>query len=140
MRVAFVVLVVALVACEGGRSPDSCEYMGRTFEIGENFPAGDGCNQCHCTAQGVGCTLIACLDGGDVIDGPLTACEPSGGCVVGPLCGQICCGQGEKCVGGVCMCGTNAACDPNDTCEAAGPIGGDSCGSICCGVSGPCPL
>jgi hypothetical protein len=136
MRLAIVLAL--LVACEGGRSPD-CEWQGQTFEIGETFPAGDGCNTCSCTAEGVGCTLIACVDGG-VVDGNPASCAATNGCVVGPSCGATCCGQGEKCVGGTCMCGNGPACDANDTCEAAGPIGGDACGSICCGFSGPCPL
>ena len=38
-----------------------CEYRGVFYEIGDSFPAGDGCNTCSCQAGGlVGCTQIAC--------------------------------------------------------------------------------
>ncbi|XP_062587847.1 BPTI/Kunitz domain-containing protein-like, partial [Saccostrea cucullata] len=34
---------------------------GRTYKVGENFPAGDGCNGCTCRSDlSVVCTLIDC--------------------------------------------------------------------------------
>src|SRR5437867_3989465 len=75
------------------------------------------------------------IDGGTSL-----TCEPSGGCAAGPTCSNECCGPGEKCVSGVCMCGSRPACGSGDTCEAAGPQGSDACGFTCCGASGPCPL
>lgn len=137
MRSMFIIALV-LVACDDKGSRPTCEFNGSEFEIGEVFPAGDGCNSCSCTESGVQCTRQACFDGG--IDGDPQSCAPSNGCPEGPSCNAICCGVGEKCVGGTCMCGGSPACGAGDACSAAGPIGGDSCGSICCGTSGPCPL
>lgn len=38
-----------------------CEYNGVTYQVGESFPADDGCNSCSCTETGeVACTLMAC--------------------------------------------------------------------------------
>jgi hypothetical protein len=37
-----------------------CTYGGETYQIGESFPAGDGCNTCSCSESGVGCTAMAC--------------------------------------------------------------------------------
>jgi len=73
------------------------------------------------------------------IDAAPRTCAPSGSCAAGPMCGTGCCDTGEHCHNGICLCGMAAACGSGDTCEAAGPIGGDSCGAICCGASGPCP-
>jgi hypothetical protein len=114
-------------------------YGGRTYVVGESFPATDGCNSCSCTAQGVACTALACVptDGG--VDADPAYCGATNGCPVGPACGAVCCGQGEKCESGVCRCGGGAACGDGNTCEAAGPLGAELCGSICCGSSGPCP-
>jgi hypothetical protein len=70
------------------------------------------------------------------------ACEASGGCAAGPRCGITCCGAGEQCVAGACMCGTSAPCNTastGDTCQSAGPIL-SSCGRICCGGSHICPV
>ncbi|HSN97342.1 MAG TPA: hypothetical protein VLS89_03555 [Candidatus Nanopelagicales bacterium] len=49
--------------CEDQDDPElcTCEYGGQVYDIGESFPAGDGCNVCTCTADGeVVCTLVAC--------------------------------------------------------------------------------
>jgi hypothetical protein len=70
-------------------------------------------------------------------DAPMS-CLPSGGCPNGPACGASCCGAGEACVAGTCMCGTKAACGVGDSC-ASNVVRQDRCGFICCGASGPCP-
>jgi hypothetical protein len=114
-----------------------CVWNGQTYQLGQVFPAGDGCNSCSCEPDGVACTLIAC----EVPDaGPPSACTPTGICVDGPRCGDVCCDVGEACLDGACSCGGGMACAPGDTCVSGGPVGGDVCGSFCCGESGPCPL
>lgn len=40
--------------------PKSCQYNGKTYKSGENFPAKDGCNSCDCNDGKVVCTLIGC--------------------------------------------------------------------------------
>jgi hypothetical protein len=42
-----------------------CDYYGKTFEIGEEFPSYDRCNTCTCTEDGIPCTKMACLCSGD---------------------------------------------------------------------------
>lgn len=39
----------------------ACEYLGVSYSVGATFPAGDGCNECDCLADGtVSCTAMAC--------------------------------------------------------------------------------
>jgi len=48
----------------GGSSSSgiTCEYNGVVYRGGQEFPDTDGCNSCHCTAEGlVGCTLVYCV-------------------------------------------------------------------------------
>lgn len=60
-----------------------CDYDGVHYDIGETFPAGDGCNTCTCTANGVpACTKIACP--------------------VGEPCGDNFCGEGTYCCNASC--------------------------------------
>jgi hypothetical protein len=41
--------------------PTSCEYNGKSYQVGEGFPDLDGCNTCSCDESGqVYCTLIFC--------------------------------------------------------------------------------
>jgi hypothetical protein len=129
-------VVVAVAACggdDGDDAPGACTYMGQTYPVDAIWPAGDGCNTCHCSAEiGVECTIVACVDAE-----PVVPCAPSGACTGGQPCGPICCGAGERCNYGVCECGDGGdACGAGDSCEPFGPA---ACGSICCGVSGPCP-
>lgn len=59
----------ALAGCVvvSGGGGDTCSYGGETYEEGENFPAGDGCNSCQCMEDGsIGCTEMGC--GPDVCD------------------------------------------------------------------------
>lgn len=41
-------------------SPTTCSYDGQTHVQGDSFEAGDGCNTCSCTSNGVVCTELAC--------------------------------------------------------------------------------
>jgi hypothetical protein len=139
MRIALVVIAVALMACteHGKGGGAACVFMGDPHQIGEHFPAGDGCNDCTCDIDGVHCTVLDCFDGGT---GDI--CGPSGGCQNGPLCGEVCCEAGESCTNGSCSCGGQAACTMGDVCASGGPAGSNAsaCGAICCGVTGPCPI
>lgn len=139
--IALATLLVLLACNDGGKSRDAvCVYNGTTYAVGDEFPAGDGCNSCMCTASGAVCTALACADGGVGVDANPMSCAPFGGCSAGPVCGALCCGAGERCENGACRCGSQAACGSGDSCERGGPAGGDSCGTFCCGASGPCPL
>lgn len=44
----------------GCGGPSTCEYNGKTYQHGENFPSTDGCNTCSCDAGRVACTEKAC--------------------------------------------------------------------------------
>jgi hypothetical protein len=45
-----------------GCDDDTCEWGGKTYQHGESFPAGDGCNTCYCSDDGeVSCTLRGCV-------------------------------------------------------------------------------
>jgi hypothetical protein len=52
-------------ATDTGNSTDpgpagGCDHDGAHYEIGAAFPAGDGCNTCACSEEGVGCTQMGC--------------------------------------------------------------------------------
>ncbi len=96
MMVMVVVLLGAACGSNGGAiTPDAattCSYHGMTYQVGDTWPAGDGCNTCHCSFGSFeppldasppaqwGCTLIACVDGG-APDSGLTPDAAATGCV-----------------------------------------------------------
>jgi Pacifastin inhibitor (LCMII) len=42
-------------------SGPSCTYDGGSYQAGQTFPAGDGCNTCSCSPVGsIGCSKLAC--------------------------------------------------------------------------------
>ncbi|HOD25399.1 MAG TPA: hypothetical protein PKK83_24090, partial [Polyangiaceae bacterium] len=42
-------------------TPRVCEYDGKSYKVGDSFPAADGCNSCACNEDGsVVCTLVDC--------------------------------------------------------------------------------
>jgi hypothetical protein len=82
-------------------------------------------------------SIDASVDAQVGIDAAMS-CLPSGGCPNGQACGTSCCGAGEACVAGTCMCGTKPACGVGDMC-VSNVARQDGCGFICCGASGPCP-
>jgi len=133
-----------LAACGGDGGGSTCAYQGHTYQADEVWPAGDGCNTCHCTSGSFECSLIACDQLPDASP-TAPACGASGGCP-GPACGAVCCRAGERCVDGACRCGANPGCgpvlspppEPYDSCAAAGPVGVDECGAVCCSTN--CPL
>uniref|UniRef100_A0A8W8NYD2 Uncharacterized protein n=1 Tax=Magallana gigas TaxID=29159 RepID=A0A8W8NYD2_MAGGI len=44
------------------RSPPVCNYRGETYNVGQNFHAGDDCNTCTCRSGGrVSCTKKTCF-------------------------------------------------------------------------------
>src|SRR5262245_32315573 len=133
----FAIAIIALAAAAAGCGGDStaCDYMGSSYERGAVFPAGDGCNTCSCTEQGVECTAIDCSTQPDA--NPAATCGPSGGCPVGPPCGGGCCGIGEQCVAGQCLCGDGPPCTGDDHCESFGPLPESFCGSVCCSTDCP---
>jgi hypothetical protein len=75
-------------------------------------------------------------DAGVPVDG--LSCVPSGGCANGPACGNTCCGAGEACISGTCMCSMQPACTNGNMC-ASPVVMIDRCGAICCGATTACP-
>ncbi len=51
----------------GGVPPDTktCVYKDQTYKLGESFSAGDNCNRCKCTGDGVTCTKNTCAQTAD---------------------------------------------------------------------------
>ena len=68
------------------------------------------------------------------------SCAATGACTEGPTCGGVCCGQGEHCAAGVCMCGNVAACTGGDLCFPGGGFAATACGVVCCGTTMSCPI
>ncbi|EYF03289.1 hypothetical protein [Chondromyces apiculatus] len=139
-------LTGCVVVSEGGDG--TCNYDGETYDAGENFPAGDGCNTCFCDSDGsVGCTLAACDEPPGVCDtpqGPIAAgesyssdcntctCQPSGDVACTAIgCVDTCYYEGEmyhvgesfpdadSCNTCTCMDDGNVAC--TDTACACDP-------------------
>lgn len=108
-------------ACDGG----TCVYGGAVYDEGASFPAGDGCNECRCRADGaVICTEMACpCEGADGCGEPAFCehngerYEPGESFPDADGCNTCFCEQG-----GFVSCTDRACpCDPNDpTCGGSG--------------------
>jgi hypothetical protein len=52
------------ITCTAAECLVSCEHQGQTYQVGESWPAGDGCNLCSCSeVNGTGsvqCTGVSC--------------------------------------------------------------------------------
>jgi hypothetical protein len=142
-----VIFVPALLSACGGlvtvvKGDDVCDTPQGTFAIGEEFPAGDGCNTCVCEAGGeFSCTLLGCAQ----CDGPVPPCAPPSfpGCVVDSVCsddGSWTCEEScDDCAGAPPI-----DCSAPMGCYYTGPIcAGDhyECGELVCekDCSGPIP-
>lgn len=72
-----------LLAQYGGANP--------TYNVGEQFASPDGCNTCHCTGQGIMCTVQVCA-ARDAEACPALGrlCANGQGATSGPNCALIC--------------------------------------------------
>lgn len=112
---------------------DACEYDGATYQVGESFDAGDGCNTCSCTEGGqVACTAIACV----ACEDPSPECPQPGApnCSAEAICdlngGWQCIIKCDECTGGPPPCAA-----PPMGCTMDGPVcvnGNWQCGAIKC--------
>ncbi|MBX3190025.1 MAG: hypothetical protein KF819_23570 [Labilithrix sp.] len=87
---------------------------GTGYKVGDSFPSLDGCNTCHCTAEGIACTLMACAPGACTLDGKTYAAGESFTAPDG--CNDCTCQPG-----GAIAC-TERACAPTD-CKKTGCSG-----------------
>ncbi len=104
--------------------PDSCNYFGSEYEIGDKFDSVDGCNQCSCGSDGFTvCTEMACACTGVV----LPTCPPR--CDGGfELAGEDCLPD-EHCV--ISTVGDECAClDLTWACSVHPPLG-QGCNQTC---------
>lgn len=108
---AFVFAFVFLEACGNAVSPQSdggrdamggdasagCRLRNGEFcPVGQTCPAGDGCNECSCLAEGnLACTLLACIDAGT----PTISCRSGAECA-----------DGQECVFSTSSCGGLGEC------------------------------
>ncbi|AKT37494.1 hypothetical protein [Chondromyces crocatus] len=121
----------------GNDSGGTCTYEGTTYEVGDSFPASDGCNGCGCSEGGhVFCTLkacgpVTCDDNGVIGDEAAPGPEGTNNCE--PVC--YCTAEGER----VCT-----APDCEEVCEYEGqtyPDGAsfpsaDGCNTCTCTADG----
>jgi von Willebrand factor type C domain len=58
-------LAAALLGCGPTVSTGgACSYNGQSYDVGDSFPADDGCNSCTCMEDGsFACTAIGCPEG-----------------------------------------------------------------------------
>ncbi len=125
-----------------GGDPGACSYAGASYDAGESFPAGDGCNTCSCGADGsVGCTLRACLDGcvHQGVEYPAGTTFPAGdGCNDctcqddgAVICTRLACGPFCEFNGETYIAGERFMVDCNEcVCTDSGKI---DCTTIACG-------
>ena len=104
------------------RPSGDCTYQGQSYNAGDSFPAGDGCNSCSCDEGGsVSCTEIACSCEGREYCDCVGGCEPlidlGSGCFC-PAEEPFCCAENpDDC--GNCACGgaTYLGCVQAGLCE-----------------------
>jgi hypothetical protein len=92
-------------------APGTCNYAGRTYNLGDSFAATDGCHWCDCTEYGVLCSFKDCrfvpsylrIPTNDELSAIAMPCEPmfenghvfrvtaTGGCTAAcePICGTV---------------------------------------------------
>ncbi|MET0386576.1 MAG: Kazal-type serine protease inhibitor domain-containing protein [Polyangiales bacterium] len=127
-------------ACDG-REEDGCTYRGQFYDVGETFPAGDGCNTCSCRAGGVvTCSQITC--------NPAATCGglADQGCPSGQYCRYApndACGDNNEF--GTCATMPFACAIPLDpTCGCDGRTYDSPCHAAMAGISvaadGPCTV
>ena len=55
-------IVLAALACGEKESEVTCEVNGVSYNVGDSWDAGDGCNTCSCDESGyAGCTEMGCV-------------------------------------------------------------------------------
>jgi von Willebrand factor type C domain len=61
---AYLVVGLLAIGCgSGDPEPTTCEYDGKRHELGDMFPAGDGCNRCTCSQnETVVCSKNDCTE------------------------------------------------------------------------------
>jgi hypothetical protein len=111
---------------------DECRVGDTTYDVGDSFPAEDGCNTCTCEVGGdVACTTLACTCQGDYPD----CAPPPDGCSLDYVCDAT--GQ-WSCEVTCDECGQQPpiSCEPlPPNCYYTGPTcidGSWSCGDIIC--------
>ncbi len=130
-----------------------CEYNGKTYGLGEQFPATDGCNTCTCGEAGVGCTKMACapcdptLICGQAITcvdgkqypttcGPANCDQPIGDCPTEECDPTLFCGQAITCVDGKLYPTT---CGPANCDQPMGDCPTEECDpTLVCGEAETC--
>ena len=77
-----------LFACQEKPEPLTCDYNGTTYNVGDTFDAGDGCNSCSCDEYdgetSVPCTEMDCssVEPSACGDMSITECETNDSCAV----------------------------------------------------------
>lgn len=125
------------------------------YELGEEFPSPDGCNECVCTERGILCTVRDCAKGGD---DDVACTDDAKQCPDGSFVGRTapscefapCPGEGEgACTLDAKLCPDGSAvgrvppsCEfapcPGEEGEVA-PTGQDACGVVCTTDVKECP-
>lgn len=145
--VSFGLVPLVLAACGGTvtvvKGDGECDTPQGTFSVGEEFPAGDGCNTCTCESDGnYSCTLIGCVD---ECNGPIPPCAPPDpGCTMETVCdgaGNWVC---QESCDGDCAGAPPIDCEAPIDCYYTGPFcAGDhyECGDLVCDdpCGGPVP-
>jgi hypothetical protein len=122
------------VGCTTRACLGDCTYEGMAYQVGDEFPAGDGCNTCSCEQGGnVSCTLIGCSNScDDIADQSFAAVEAAG------ACDPLAAGQCTQLVAGALDCGCPTYVNAENT-EAIAELADlhEQYANLACGPS-PC--
>ena len=84
----------------------ACAYDGVRYEVGDSFPATDGCNTCSCQSDGsIACTEIACA-----VNNGIDECEIASDCEAQGIDTSFCSTGEWSCIDSKC----EFSCDISD--------------------------
>jgi len=94
------IILSFLFACQEKPEPLRCEFNGASYEVGETFDAGDGCNSCSCEEldgeTSVPCTEMDCSEPMGCVDMSISDCEAAESCSV-IHASSVALNEGEEC-------------------------------------------
>lgn len=81
----------------------ACAYNGARYEVGDSFPAEDGCNTCYCDQDGsIACTEKACTAGSNSAGNATSFCQTAADCSEEAIDTSFCSDGAWACINSEC--------------------------------------